>query len=148
MSTIIIKHEGRDWKVTPFHCVVGPIAPEHFVKIRSLWIQHFGAHGQVLIVHRNVFNYLAGWAKAEICRLRDLYSNDKFLFYCQDPLLVNELAPEEVSLAVVEKHDRLVLTNFSELPEIKDSLRIRPLGAFWATLATGGIEERLRKGGA
>ena len=145
MSTTIIKVGDQDWKVTPFHCVVGPIDPKHFTQIRDLWLRHFGSVGQVRIVHRNVFDYIINWAQEEVRRLRDLYGNDKFLFYCQDPLIVNELTPEEVSLAVVEQHDRLVLTNFSDLPRIEENLKVYTLGEFWLSYATGGVEEQLRK---
>jgi hypothetical protein len=152
--TTTVVHRGRDWRVTPFHCVVGPIEAVHFGKIALYWSSLYGDNsaptkgvGSVKVVHRGVYDYVSDWARDEVGRLREQYAGARLLFYAQDPLVVNEMLPGEVSLAVVED-DEVVLTNFVDLFDPVGRLKVYALGEWWLSYAVGGVEPLLRFGGA
>ena len=79
---------------------------------------------------------------------RDVWKDSAFLFYTNNPLVVNVMKLGEVSLAVVE-HGKVVLTNFVDFARepLVERLKVYELGELWLSYATGGSEELLRFGG-
>jgi len=159
--TTIFKFGDQDWRVTPFHCVVGPIKSTHFREIAMRWVAPLRADLSTCIsglafvnykntcarlIHRDIYDYVYNWARDEIRHLREFYADTKLLFYTQDPLVVNEMQLGEVSLAVVENGE-IILTNFVDLPNIVDALKAYQLGEYWLSYAEGGTEQTLRFGG-
>jgi hypothetical protein len=141
--THIIKFGDQDWRVTPLHCVVGPIKRPTFEVIGHFWNAH-APQARSAILTVGPFTYPLeirvdlehqGWRSYPF----------PVLFFTNDPLVVNEMRLGEVSLAVVE-NGKIVLTNFLDLPGIEDAIKIYHLGEFWLSYAEGGTERRLRFG--
>lgn len=138
------------WTVTPgFHAVVGDITKSQFKEVWGVWKEHFEKDGggkpvYVLPAGDQVFTYVTDKGHL-VSRLRDKWAGRNLLFFVNDPLIVNELRPEEVTLAC-RVGEQVILTNFTELDDIEDALKIYKLGEFWVSNAEGGSEHRLRFG--
>lgn len=143
METRIIKFGDQDWKVTPFHCVVGPILQHHWEKLQAVW--SWGGPAMSAYLERPPFVYVHEWRR-EVESLRQLYEGDNFLFYTNNPLVVNEMQPEEVTLACID-NDKLILTNFRDTAGFEDKFKVYALGELWLSYAMGGNEPALRFGG-
>lgn len=150
MTTTLIKAYDQDWKVTPFHCVVGPIHSESFIVLKQHWNDAFGDKGYAGVVHAQPFDYVFGWAKAEIAKKRKRQAETGFheLFYTRDPLVVNEMLPEETTLIVWDDEAcGMVLTNFADMPDVASFMKEGcKLGDYWLRNALGGCEPLLRCG--
>lgn len=68
------------------------------------------------------------------------------LCYTGDPLFVNELKLEEITLACIDA-GKLIVTNFADLPGAVDAMKVYLPGEFWVCYAEGGAERALRSGG-
>lgn len=140
----------QSWTVTPgFHAVVGDISKAQFKEVWGVWKKHFEQAGggkpiYVLPSGDQVFTYVTD--KGHMIRhLRDKWAGRNLIFFTNDPLVINELAPEEVTLAC-RNVDQVVLINFTELDDIEEALKVYKLGEFWVSNAEGGSERRLRFG--
>ena len=152
-----IKCGDLDWKVTAFHCVVGPIARERNWGIGAEWARNLGALGLQTWngflspdpTHmRNDYIYPTEWPSVVAAwRQPNQYRpvGCWVLNYTNNPLILNEYEPEEVTLACED--NGLVLINFADLPGIQDALKVYQLGEFWVCYAEGGTERALRGGG-
>jgi len=144
IETQIIKFGDQDWKVTtPLHFVVGAIKLSQWVDIAWAWQKTGSIGGTASFLAAGMFDYVCDHDKL----MRD-YRNrfrEPHLAFVNDPLLVNEMQPEEVTLACIE-NDKLILTNFADLPGIENAMKIYKLGEFWLSYATGGAELPLRTG--
>lgn len=146
MTARTIKFGDQDWKVTSFHCVVGPITRAQFVELYDVFWKRLG--GIKLIDRPDPFAYVSERASNVVKTWRRWSSErGEALCYTGDPLFVNELQPEEVTLACIED-SKITLTNFADLPGIQDALKVFKLGEFWVSYATGGAELPLRTGKA
>ena len=149
METRIIKFGDQDWKVTPFHCVVGPILQLHWEKLQAVWSswdgRYWNGRSMSVYLERPPFVYVHEWRR-EVESLRKLYEGDNFLFFTNNPLVVNEMQPEEVTLACID-NGKLVLTNFRDIAGFEDRSKVYALGELWLFYAMGGNEPALRFGG-
>jgi len=146
-----IKLGDQDWKVTPFHCVVGPITYEHFVQLCGAHFEQLGS--SKLIDRPNPFDYVIGRAEKLVARWRGWRAQREAsglpgwsLCYTGDPLFVNELELEEISLACIDA-GKFIVTNFADLPGAVDAMKVYRPGEFWVSYAEGGAEKALRGGG-
>lgn len=137
-----IKLGDQDWKVTPFHCVVGPITKEQFVELYDAHWKQFNSIN--MIDHPDPFDYVIGRAASLVARWRGWREQKWTLLFTGDPLFANELQPEELTLACLVD-DKLTVTNFADLPNASDMKIYRP-GEFWLNRAEGGAERFLREG--
>jgi hypothetical protein len=147
-ETKIIQFEGRPWRVSRFHFVVGAIDSRDWNRVQvclppatadCCWFS-----GLVVLVEAD-FVYVNAWTE-HVAQWRARQTPfDWFLGFTNNPLVVNELQPEECTLACHED-DQLILTNFADLPNIETAMKIYQLGEFWLSYATGGAERPLRKG--
>jgi hypothetical protein len=145
-----IKLGDQDWKVTPFHCVVGPITHEHFMQ---LYGAHFEQLGSPKLIDRpDPFDYVIGRAEKLVARWRGWRTQREAsglpgwaLCYTGDPLFVNELELEEITLACIDD-GKLIVTNFADLPGADVAGKIYFPGEFWLNYAEGGAEKALREG--
>jgi len=145
---------AQDWRVTLFHCVVGPVQAEHLEELADLWhavgldllkvFQSPSTQVESHILHIDPFMYVTDFRDFMVCRRREV-GGGAFLFYTNNPLIVNEMQLGEVSLAVVE-NNKVILTNFVDLPGIENAMKIYKLGECWLNYAEGGTEQRLRFG--
>lgn len=148
MDTISIPFQKQQWSVTPgFHAVVGPITKAQFKQVWEAWKAHFGKDGSpkpmyVLPAGEQVFTYVTDKDRL-IAKLREKWAERSLLFFTNDPLIVNQLKPEEVTLACVVGGE-VLLVNFKDLPNIDIGLQIFRLGEYWVSYAEGGAEEDLR----
>ncbi len=152
METRIIKFGDQDWKVTPFHCVVGDINGVVWKEdIAEPWQRHMAQnsiphYAPPLLFIPQAFVYVTQ-RRSSVEQLRKQTAIGYWvLFFTNDPLVVNEMQPEEVTLACID-NDKLVLTNFRDLPNIEDGLKVYHLGEYWLSYAVGGNERCLRFGG-
>lgn len=147
METRIIKLDnGQDWKVTRFHAVVGDIDGGTLrYEIEQPWSEQIKDRKyNPFLFSRDVFVYpnkAGGMVEQARKRSAELWC----LFFTNDPLIINYMDPEEVTLACRE-NEKLILTNFSDLPGIEDAMKVYNLGEFWLSYATGGSEDPLRTG--
>jgi hypothetical protein len=172
-QTTIIKFGDQDWRVTSFHCVVGPIisvdidkpysdSESMAARMNPLWSIYNAWHAasramgqpswagvlappgmECYIYPTDWRNWVAKWRKPDEFRP----SGCRVLNYTNNSLIVNEMQLGEVSLAVVENGE-VVLTNFIDLPAIHKAIEIYNLGEYWSNYAEGGIEHKLRSGNA
>lgn len=171
-ETRIIKFGEQDWKVTPFHWVVGPIFDvqatrafeigsanpiyEHWYLLQQVWNDAARSrligpatwagmlsppHLQDFVEPRQWRDWVTLWRKPTENRPEGCWT----ISYTNNPLIVNELQPEEVTLACIDD-GKLVLTNFADLPGIDVALKVYHLGEFWLSYAEGGAEHALRFG--
>jgi hypothetical protein len=145
-ETRVIKFGDQDWKITPFHFVVGPIMREHFDRLAKCWLKNVSEASpeNVWEIAPEAFCYVTE-RKNQLQQHREETKNTWSLSVTSDPLTVNELQPEEVTLACIE-NGKLVLTNFADLPKLEARLKVFNLGEFWLNYATGGAELSLREG--
>lgn len=144
--TKIIKLGDQDWKVTPFHCVVGPITSTHFFReMADVFKQQVGGFGR--LDRPDPFDYVVGRAEKVVAKYRAEYKGRWVLWYTGDPLFANELQLEEITLACVD-NGKLVVVNFADLPGVKDAAKIYLPGELWLNYAEGGAEKALREGRA
>lgn len=146
-DTKVVRLRGREWRVTPFHCVVGPVdLGVFFGEVATIWREVAwpraqGVHVYCMDVRPDVY---VTDKKAYVERHREMY-RDPCLFFTNDPLVVNEMRLGEVSLVVVDAGE-VVLTNFVDLPDAEVALKIYKQGEWWLCAAEGGAEEALRFG--
>lgn len=159
-----IKFGDQDWKVTPFHFVVGDIIQvpvndegedwmfkhEHILErwwmITTAWHNGLSNEGSwagfLESPHFASYVYPCDWYKW-VTRWRQTGArrrNSKWMLsFTNNPLIVNELQPEEVSLASVE-NDKLTLTNFTDLPNVVEGFKIYQLGEFWLSHIQSKLE--------
>lgn len=145
-ETRIIKLGDQDWKVTPFHCVVGPIAPQHWERLTDAWIEQLPSSGVARLQSGDAFIYPTEW-KAIVARRRREDLDGWVIHYSADPLIVNEYQLEEITLACIDD-GRLIVTNFADLPGAADAAKIYLPGEFWLNYCEGGAEKALREGRA
>jgi hypothetical protein len=136
----------QDWKVTPFHCVVGPIDARTWIAIGRGWGDGAVDLGKTrgVVLSANDFCYVTE-RKRLIEEQRAIWQTWAYAFYTNDPLIVNEMKLGEVSLAVVED-GKIVLTNFLDLHDVIGHIKIFNPGEWWLNYAEGGAERRLRFG--
>lgn len=135
-----IKLGDQDWKVTPFHCVVGPIEPYHFARLFREYSALVGVRSW--IDTPQPFTYVIGRAESAVRALR---SAGACLCFTGDPLFANEFALEELTLACIDE-GTLIVTNFADLPGAADASKVYVPGEFWLNYAEGGAEKALREG--
>ena len=171
-----IKFGDHDWKVTPFHFVVGDIIQvpvtddgeqwrfdhnhmmERWWSITNAWHNNFFDEGSwagfLESPHFASYTYPLDWKKW-VARWRQSNESNVYrggakwmLSFTNNPLIVNELQLGEVSLASVE-NGKLVLTNFIDFPNtdaLIERLKVYQLGELWLSYAQGGEERALRFG--
>lgn len=150
-STTTINVLDQAWKVTPFHCLVGPVGYRELADVtrewETCWPTYEGTKTSVLLGGIDPFCYVTAYERL-VGAHRDAWKDRAFLFYTNNPLVVNEMKLGEVSLAVVE-HGKVVLTNFVDFARepLVERLKVYELGELWLSYATGGSEKLLRFGG-
>lgn len=144
----VIKLLGeQDWKVTPFHCVVGPIDRGFWEALWMSWVVQLKPAEAGRVRPKNeIFVYppqwrdiVAGWRRDDTGRWCVHYENN--------PLIVNEYKLEEITLACIDD-GKLIVTNFADLPGAGDAAKIYSPGEFWLNYCEGGAEKALREGRA
>jgi hypothetical protein len=159
MSSRIIKLGDQDWRVTPFHCVVGQVVPRrgpldrdfsHLHAMYGAWTSQLDPAwaGMMAPPHYADFvcphewrDEVASWRRPDEHRSAGCW----VLNYTNNPLVVNEYKLEEITLACVDE-GRLVVTNFADLPGAADASKVYFPGEFWLNYAEGGAEKTLREG--
>jgi len=143
-----IKLDDQDWKVTPFHCVVGPIGFTHWEDVLCpTWLAQLQDAAIARVVKRDAFHaYPTEWG-AIVARRRQEEPQRWILHYENNPLIVNEYKMEEITLACIDD-GKLIVTNFADLPGADVAAKIYLPGEFWLSYCEGGAERALREGRA
>lgn len=143
----VIKLGEQDWKVTPFHCVVGPIDRSSWEFLWHAWTaQLHPAEAGQLRPKDEFLIYPPQW--------RDIVANWRNdcpgwwrVHFENNPLIVNEYQLEEITLACIDD-GKLIVTNFADLPGVDVAAKIYLPGEFWLNYCEGGAEKALREGRA
>lgn len=149
-ETRIIKLGDQDWKVTPFHCVVGPITEGDAFVLRAAFVAGLRAlnpelRASVCFWHDYALGvYVTEYDKL-VAKWRSEQAGAWNLTFLGNPLIVNEYKLEEITLACIDE-GKLIVTNFADLPDVEVASKIFVPGEFWLNYATGGAEKCLREG--
>jgi hypothetical protein len=141
-----IKLNDQDWKVTPFHCVVGPIDRASWDWLMLSWLAQLKPASVGRTVERGPFVYPIKW-KALVEKWRSDDPSFWRVHYENNPLIVNEYKMEEITLVCIDD-GKLIVTNFADLPGADVAAKIYLPGEFWLNYCEGGAERALREGRA
>ena len=139
-STTTINVLDQAWKVTPFHCLVGPVGYRELADVtrewETCWPTYEGTKTSALLGGIDPFCYVTAYERL-VGAHRDAWKDRAFLFYTNNPLVVNKMKLGEVSLAVVE-HGKV-----RPLPRepLVERLKVYELGETLALLRSGWQRE-------
>jgi predicted ATPase len=80
--------------------------------------------------------------------LREVSKSRQVLLATHSPLVVNELAPDEVSIVKRTAAEGTTTTVIKDTPNFADRAKVYALGELWVSYANGTDEAPLLQGGA